>query len=79
MIVNDLKMLIGDPNHASATEAYFEIGVKGAKNRGTMYFWATCENNQWAIDRLELQLKNDDKRLAVVKSKSNANAEAAAA
>ncbi|KAG5673381.1 hypothetical protein PVAND_003437 [Polypedilum vanderplanki] len=63
---------IGKPNYADAKEAYFEIGVKGPKNIGKMYFWAVSENEKWTIDRLELELRNDDKRLAIVKKAHDA-------
>ena len=60
---------IGDPNYANSTSAHFEVSVKGSEKRGTMYFWAErpSEKDKWLINRLELELKNDDKRLLVVK------------
>lgn len=65
---------IGDPNYANNLSAHFEVKVRGSQNSGTMYFWADrpTDNDKWQISRLELELKNDDKRLLVVKPKENA-------
>lgn len=64
---------IADPCYANNKEAYFEVRVRGPEKNGTMYFWAgrPTDNDKWDINRLELQLKNDDKRLVIVKPKDN--------
>lgn len=39
-----------------------------------MYFWAKNDENEWTVERIELELKGDDeKRLLIKKASQNVN------
>ncbi|KAH8372871.1 hypothetical protein KR009_007004 [Drosophila setifemur] len=57
-------------NNCNAEKAQFEVAVRGSKDKGTLYFWASHQPDKgWLIDRLELETKlNPDKRFLLKKS-----------
>ncbi|XP_017092571.2 cytochrome c oxidase assembly factor 1 homolog [Drosophila bipectinata] len=57
-------------NNCNAEKAQFEVSVRGSKDKGTLYFWASHEPERgWLIDRLELETKlNPEKRFLLKKS-----------
>lgn len=50
---------LSNPNNTcSASHAQIEVKVKGPKDKGTVYFWATHHLEKgWLIDRLEMEAK----------------------
>lgn len=67
--IKEVGLDLSDPNYANAEKAYFEVKLKGSLARGSMFFWAdkSKESESWNVSRIELQLKNDDKRLVIKK------------
>lgn len=67
--IREVGLDLAHPNHADSEKAHFEVKVKGPIAKGTMYFWAEKpnESESWNVSKIELQLKNDDKRLIVKK------------
>ncbi|EDX08003.1 uncharacterized protein LOC6735479 [Drosophila simulans] len=57
-------------NNCNAEEARCEVAVRGSKDKGTLYFWASNQPDRgWLIDRLELETKlNPEKRFLLKKS-----------
>ncbi|EDV55394.1 uncharacterized protein LOC6547740 [Drosophila erecta] len=57
-------------NNCNAEEANCEVPVRGSKDKGTLFFWASNQPDRgWLIDRLELETKlNPDKRFLLKKS-----------
>ncbi|XP_017126434.1 uncharacterized protein LOC108145488 [Drosophila elegans] len=57
-------------NNCNAEMAHFEVSVRGSKDKGTLYFWASHQPDRgWLIDRLELETKlNPEKRFLLKKS-----------
>ncbi|XP_039481127.1 uncharacterized protein LOC120445067 [Drosophila santomea] len=57
-------------NNCNAEEAHCEVVVRGSKDKGTLYFWASNQPDRgWLIDRLELETKlNPEKRFLLKKS-----------
>ncbi|XP_068143800.1 cytochrome c oxidase assembly factor 1 homolog [Drosophila tropicalis] len=56
-------------NSCNAEKAQFEVSVRGSKDKGTVFFWASKSDNGWLIDRLELETKqNPNKRFLLKKS-----------
>lgn len=72
--IREVGIDLGEPNVYKPDKAYVEVAVKGSQNRGTLYFWAEKPNEaeQWNVSRIELQLKDDDKRLLIKKSEFKA-------
>lgn len=70
--IRDVGVELGEPNVYKSDEAYVEVAVKGSQSRGTLYFWADKPENaeQWNVSRIELQLKDDDKRLLIKKTEN---------
>jgi len=44
-------------------EAQFAIPVQGSKSKGTVYVEATRSMGQWRLDRIELEIDGEEKRL----------------
>lgn len=67
--IKEVGIDLGEPNVYKSDQAYVEVSVKGSQNRGTLYFWADKPEGveQWNVSRIELQLKDDDKRLLIKK------------
>lgn len=62
------KLSDAENNFSDGKTARFKIPVSGPKDRGTYYFWAERENNEWAIKKAELELKSKpDSRMVIVK------------
>ncbi|CAD0195481.1 unnamed protein product [Chrysodeixis includens] len=60
------KLSDSENNFSDGKTARFSIPVSGPKDRGTYYFWAERNNEEWKITRAELELKsNKDARLAM--------------
>ncbi|XP_034479848.1 uncharacterized protein LOC117785744 [Drosophila innubila] len=57
-------------NTCDANKAQLEVTVRGPKDKGTLFFWATNNLDQgWLIDRLELEAKqHPNKRFLLKKS-----------
>ncbi|KAM8712426.1 hypothetical protein ACLKA7_012871 [Drosophila subpalustris] len=57
-------------NTCDANKAQLEITVRGPKDKGTLFFWATNNMDKgWLIDRLELEAKqHPNKRFLLKKS-----------
>ena len=56
-------------NYTEEINAHYEVPVKGPKDRGVMFFWASRPDHHtaWNVDRIELELKSDTNRRLVVK------------
>ncbi|KAB0803927.1 hypothetical protein PPYR_00897 [Photinus pyralis] len=56
-------------NWTKTLSAHYEVPVKGAKQKGTLYFWAERESelDKWSVNRIELQLANDTSKRLLVK------------
>lgn len=62
------KITDKENNYFDGKTARFSIPVSGSKERGTFYFWANRVNEQWIINKAELELKSKtDQRLVIVK------------
>lgn len=62
------KLTDSENNFSDGKIARFSIPVSGTKDRGTYYFWAERDSEEWKIIRAELELKsNKDARLLIVK------------
>ncbi|XP_017027740.1 cytochrome c oxidase assembly factor 1 homolog [Drosophila kikkawai] len=69
--IKDSGIDLGNPNNnCNAHMAQFEVSVRGSKDKGTLYFWASHQPDKgWLIDRLELETKlNPEKRFLLKKS-----------
>ncbi|EDW62150.1 uncharacterized protein [Drosophila virilis] len=64
-------------NTCDADKAQFEISVRGPKDKGTVFFWATNNREKgWLIDRLELEAKlHPNKRFLLKKQDEYAKLE----
>lgn len=71
--IKDVGTDITDPNYADKEKAHFEVKVSGSKAKGSIFFWAEkpAEEEKWNVTRIELQLKDDDKRLLIKKPAEN--------
>ncbi|KOB73081.1 Uncharacterized protein OBRU01_11386 [Operophtera brumata] len=60
------KLSDTENNCSDGRNARFSIPVSGPKDRGTYYFWAVRENDEWTLTRAELELKSKpDARLII--------------
>lgn len=63
------KLSDSESNFSDGRTARFRIPVSGTKERGTFYYWAERINDEWSINRAELELKSKpDERLVIVKN-----------
>lgn len=72
--IQEVGFDIGNPNVFLSKEAHCEVKVRGPKNRGQMFFWASRpdDNSPWNIDIIELEVKGEEgKRLLVKKQSEN--------
>uniref|UniRef100_A0A1A9V634 Cytochrome oxidase complex assembly protein 1 n=1 Tax=Glossina austeni TaxID=7395 RepID=A0A1A9V634_GLOAU len=72
--IKDMGFDISDSKHnqCDGQTAQFEVAVKGSKNRGTLYFWATRNNETgWLLDRLELEIKAEPDKRFILKRPIN--------
>jgi Cytochrome oxidase complex assembly protein 1 len=71
--IKDTGTDITEPNYANNAKAHFEVRVAGSKAKGSIFFWAEKpeEGGPWDVTRIELQLKDDDKRLLIKKPVEN--------
>lgn len=54
-------------NNFDDTKATFAVNVTGSKDKGVMYFWADKLENEWNVNRMELELKSrPNERLKIV-------------
>ena len=68
--IKDKRFKLNDTvnNFSDGDVARFRIPVSGPKDRGTYYFWAERNSEEWKITRAELELKSkQDSRLVIVK------------
>lgn len=68
--IKDKKFKLSDTdnNFSDGKTAKFRIPVSGPKEKGTYYFWAEKNREEWKITRAELELKSKpDSRLVIVK------------
>lgn len=67
--IKDIGTDLVEPNYANQEKAHFEVKIKGPKSNGSMFFWAEkpLKAEHWEVTRIELQLKDDDKRLLIKK------------
>lgn len=73
--IKDRSIDVGDEdkNFCKENKAQYEIPLKGPKQRGKLYLWASRKNEDapWELNKLELELgKNSDKRLVIKKVKN---------
>ncbi|EDW01311.1 uncharacterized protein LOC6560096 [Drosophila grimshawi] len=55
-------------NTCDANQAQLEISVRGPKDKGTVFFWATNKlESGWLIDRLELETKQHPNKRFLLK------------
>ncbi|XP_075165111.1 uncharacterized protein LOC142237623 [Haematobia irritans] len=67
--IKDMGFDIGDAKNAcDGQNANFEVSVKGSKERGKIFFWASRNENDWLIDHLELELKSQPDKRFIIKS-----------
>ncbi|XP_013106882.1 uncharacterized protein LOC106086671 [Stomoxys calcitrans] len=67
--IKNMGFDIGDANNAcDGDKANFEVSVKGSKERGKMFFWATRNEKDWLVDHLELELKSQPDKRFIIKS-----------
>ncbi|XP_042231389.1 uncharacterized protein LOC121872601 isoform X2 [Homarus americanus] len=59
-------------NFCTGKEAQFQVPVKGTKQSGTLYLWASRieYDRNWNVDRLELGLENDPGRRVLLRDSS---------
>uniref|UniRef100_A0A1A9WHV7 Cytochrome oxidase complex assembly protein 1 n=1 Tax=Glossina brevipalpis TaxID=37001 RepID=A0A1A9WHV7_9MUSC len=79
--IKDMGFDISDSEHnqCDGQTAQFEVAVKGSKNRGTLYFWATRNNETgWLLDRLELEIKTEPDKRFILKNSMNQDSSATA-
>ncbi|XP_055837881.1 uncharacterized protein LOC129906231 [Episyrphus balteatus] len=57
-------------NSCDGNKAHFEVSVKGPKDKGTIFFWATrTDELGWVLDKLDLEVKSQpDKRFLIKKA-----------
>ncbi|XP_067634177.1 cytochrome c oxidase assembly factor 1 homolog [Eurosta solidaginis] len=67
--IKDLGIdLTNKENFAYGQNAHFEVNVKGPKEKGKMYFWATHIPEQgWQTDRLELEVHSQPEKRYLIK------------
>lgn len=69
--IKDVGTDLTEPNYANKEKAHFEVRLSGSKAKGSMFFWAEKSTDEkWDVTRIELQLKDDDKRLLIKKSEN---------
>lgn len=62
------KLSDTENNFSDGHDARFSVPVSGPKDRGTYYFWAVREHDEWKLTKAELDLKSKpDSRLVIVK------------
>lgn len=70
--IKDRQVDVGneEQNYTKNLSAHYEVPVKGAKERGTVHFWAErkSQDDKWLVTRIELGLKNDPSRRLLIKS-----------
>lgn len=64
---------LSNPNNScDASYAQFEVKVKGPKDKGVLYFWATNHINEgWLVDRLELEANQHPNKRFLLRTKEN--------
>lgn len=72
--IKETSFELGNPNYVDVDKAYFEVNVKGPKDKGILYFYArkVSEEAHWDVFKVELELKSDSSRRLVIK-KSDIN------
>lgn len=71
--IKDKRFKLSDTenNYSDSKTARFCVPVSGSKERGTYYFWAENESDQWKLVKAELELKSKpDSRLVIIKEKN---------
>lgn len=63
-------------NICNADRAQFEISVRGPKDKGTVFFWATNREKGWFIDRLELEANQHPNKRFLIKKQNDYSMEA---
>ncbi|XP_059049208.1 cytochrome c oxidase assembly factor 1 homolog [Achroia grisella] len=62
------KLTDTNNNFSDGKTARFRIPVSGPKDKGTYYFWAKKDDNQWIITKAELDISSkSDVALVIVK------------
>lgn len=61
-----------EKNFTKADTAQYEVPIKGPKQNGTLYFWATKGPQQWFVNRIELGLESEPDRRLLIKSSNSA-------
>jgi len=58
--IRDGKLDLGSPadNFCREGKAQFRVPVRGVKDQGHLYLWATRQTDTWQVDRLELELSD---------------------
>ncbi|XP_054738737.1 uncharacterized protein LOC129244871 [Anastrepha obliqua] len=71
--IREIGFDLGDTkNFADGKNAQFEVRVKGAKDKGKMFFWATRTPEEgWLLDRLELELQSQPEKRFLIKKAEN--------
>lgn len=73
--IKEMGFDFSNPNNiCDADHAQFEVKVRGPKDKGVLYFWATNHLNKgWLVDRLELEANQHPNKRFLLRSKSTAS------
>lgn len=68
-----IKMGTGAVNFTKETTSQYQIPVKGPKEKGIMYLWASRpdQKSEWTLESVELGLKSDLKKRLIIKRSPN--------
>lgn len=63
---------LSNPNNTcDASHAQFEVKVRGPKDKGVLYFWATNHISEgWLVDRLELEANQHPNKRFLLNTKA---------
>nr|XP_974885.1 PREDICTED: uncharacterized protein LOC663757 [Tribolium castaneum] len=68
--IKDGKIDLDDTetNFTSENSAHYEVPIRGPKQKGRVYFWASKHDNNWVVYRVELGLENEPDRRLLIKN-----------
>ncbi|XP_044264362.1 uncharacterized protein LOC123011121 [Tribolium madens] len=57
-----------ETNFTKEHSARYEVPVRGPKQKGKIYFWASKHNSEWVVNRIELGLEDEPNRRLLIKN-----------
>ncbi|KAF7279804.1 hypothetical protein GWI33_006728 [Rhynchophorus ferrugineus] len=59
-----------EKNNVQENKAHFAVPLRGSKQKGTVYFWATRSNleDPWAVTKVELEVENVPNKRLIIKN-----------